>query len=147
MANYARDCKSTVIPGMRYRDCLAAIEWLCTALGFEKHAVYMGEGKSVMHAELRFGNGMIMLGSASVCTEFSKYSAMPDELAGRETRSVSLMVSNCDAAYAQAKAAGAEMVFDLVEKEYGGKTFTCRDPEGHLWQVGDYNPWETPPKA
>jgi uncharacterized glyoxalase superfamily protein PhnB len=146
MANYARDSKSTVIPGMRYRDCLAAIEWLCTALGFDKRAFYMGEGKSVMHAELTFGNGMIMLGSASVCTEFSKYSAMPDELAGRETRSVSLMVSNCDAAYAQAKAAGAEIVFDLVEKEYGGKAFTCRDAEGHLWQVGDYNPWETTAK-
>jgi uncharacterized glyoxalase superfamily protein PhnB len=56
------------------------------------------------------------------------------------------MVSNCDAAYAQAKAAGAEIVFDLVEKEYGGKAFTCRDPEGHLWQVGDYNPWETTAK-
>jgi uncharacterized glyoxalase superfamily protein PhnB len=36
---------------MRYRDCLAAIEWLCTALGFEKHAVYMGERNSVMHAD------------------------------------------------------------------------------------------------
>jgi uncharacterized glyoxalase superfamily protein PhnB len=51
-------------------------------------------------------------------------------------------VSDCDAAYAQAKAAGAEMVFDLEEKGYGGKAFTCRDPEGYLWYVGTYNPWE-----
>jgi uncharacterized glyoxalase superfamily protein PhnB len=147
MATYARDCKSTVIPGMRYRDCLAAIEWLCTALGFEKHAVYMGEGNSVMHSELTFGNGMIMLGSASNCSEYSKYAAMPGEVGGRETRSISLIVSDCDAAYAQAKAAGAEMVFELEEKDYGGKAFTCRDPEGYHWNVGTYNPWETTPKA
>src|SRR6202012_4057486 len=105
MKNHAQDCKSAVIPGMRYHDCLAAIEWLCTALGFEKQAVYMGEGKSVMHAQLIFGNGMIMLGSASNRSDYSKYAAMPDELGGREIRSVSLIVSDCDAAYAQAKAA------------------------------------------
>ena len=69
-----------------------------------------------MHAELTFGNGMIMLGSESNRSEYSKYTAMPDELGGREMRSVSLIVSDCDAAYAQAKAAGAEMVFDLEEK-------------------------------
>jgi uncharacterized glyoxalase superfamily protein PhnB len=67
---------------------------------------------------------------------------MPDALGGREIRSVSLIVSDCDAAYAQAKAGGAEMVFDQEEKNYGGKAFTCRDPEGYLWNVGTYNPWE-----
>ena len=146
MTNYARNCKSTVVPGMRYRDCLTAIEWLCNALGFEKHAVYMGDGNSVMHAELIFGNGMIMLGSETDRGEYSKYTAMPDELAGREMRSVSLMVTDCDAAYAQAKAAKAEMVFDLKDTGYGGRAFTCRDPEGYLWHVGSYNPWEVPAK-
>jgi uncharacterized glyoxalase superfamily protein PhnB len=144
MTTFAKNSKSTVIPGMRYRDCLAAIEWLCKALGFEKHAVYIGEGSSVMHAELIFGNGMIMLGSESNRSEYSKYTAMPDDLGGRETHTISLIVSDCDAAYAQAKAADAEMVFELAEKGYGGKAFTCRDPEGYLWHVGSYNPWETP---
>jgi uncharacterized glyoxalase superfamily protein PhnB len=86
MKNYVQDCKSAVIPGMRYRDCPAAIEWLCTALGFEKHAVYMGQGNTVMHAELTFGNGMIMLGSASNQSEYTKFTAMPDDLGGREMR-------------------------------------------------------------
>jgi uncharacterized glyoxalase superfamily protein PhnB len=94
-----------------------------------------------MHAELTFGNGMIMLGSDSNQSEYSKFTAMPDDLGGREMRSVCLIVSDCDAAYAQAKAAGAVMVFDLREKNYGGKAFTCRDPEGYLWHVGSYNPW------
>jgi uncharacterized glyoxalase superfamily protein PhnB len=147
MTTFAKDCKSTVIPGMRYRDCLAAIEWLCTALGFDKHAVYLGEGDSVMHAELTFGNGMIMLGSASNCTPYSPYAAMPDELGGRETRSVSLITGDPDAVYAQAKAAGAEMIFDLREMNYGGKAFTCCDPEGYLWHVGSYDPWAAPDKT
>ena len=143
MANFARDCKSTVIPGMRYSNCLAAIDWLCRVLGFEKQAVYMGEGEQVMHARLTFGNGMIMLGSAGNETAYAPYNVLPNEIGGRETRSVSLVVTDCDAIYARAKAAGAEMIFDLEEKEYGGKGFTCRDPEGYLWHVGTYNPWET----
>src|SRR6202046_2888396 len=97
MANHAKNCKSAVIPGMRYRDCLVAIEWLCTALGFEKHAVYMGQGNSGMPEELTFGNGMIMLGSASNQSEYTKHTALPDELGGREMRSVSLIVSDADA--------------------------------------------------
>lgn len=144
MTNQTSNCKSTVIPGMRYRDCLAAIDWLCTALGFDKHAVYMGQGTSVMHAELTFGSGMIMLGSASNQSEYTKHTALPADFSGRETRSACLIVADCDAAYAQAKAAGAEMVFDLREMDYGGKAFTCRDPEGYLWHVGSYNPWAKP---
>jgi uncharacterized glyoxalase superfamily protein PhnB len=147
MANHSKNCKSTVIPGMRYRDCLAAITWLCTALGFEKHAVYMGKENSVQHAQLTFGNGMIMLGSESNRSEYSEHTAMPDELGGREMRSVCLIVDDCDAVYARAKAAGAEMVFDLAGRDYGGKAFTCRDPEGYLWHVGTYDPWETATKS
>jgi uncharacterized glyoxalase superfamily protein PhnB len=48
---------------LRYRDAQAAIEWLCRAFGFEKHLVVPGEGGTIAHAELSFGNGMIMLGS------------------------------------------------------------------------------------
>ncbi len=130
---------------MRYRDCLAAIEWLCAALGFEKNAVFMGEGDTVMHAQLTFGNGMIMLGSvpeADDASVYGKLMAQPDEIGMRETQSACLIVSDADAIYGSAKAAGAEMVMDLKEMEYGGKAFTCRDPEGHLWSVGTYDPWE-----
>ncbi|MBS1815303.1 MAG: VOC family protein [Acidobacteria bacterium] len=133
---------STVIPGVRYRDCVAAIEWLCNALGFAKHAVYMGDDGTVMHAELTSGNGMIMLGSTQRDSPYKQYATTPEETGGRETHSVAIIVEDCDAVYAQAKAAGAQMVFDLEEKPYGGKVFTCRDPEGYLWHVGSYNPWE-----
>jgi uncharacterized glyoxalase superfamily protein PhnB len=146
MAQFAKDCRSTVIPAMRYRDCVAAIEWLCTALGFEKNAVYMGEDNTVAHAQLTFGNGMIMLGSVPKeddATVHGKLLAQPDEIGMRETQTACLIVSDADAIYATAKAAGAEMVMDLKEMDYGGKAFSCRDPEGHLWSIGTYDPWET----
>jgi len=146
MAQFAKDCRSAVIPAMRYRDCVAAIDWLCRALGFERNAVYKGEGDTVAHAQLTFGNGMIMLGSvpkAGDPTIYGKLIAQPDEIGMRETQSACLIVSDADAIYATAKAAGAEMVMDLKEMEYGGKAFTCRDPEGHLWSIGTYDPWQT----
>jgi uncharacterized glyoxalase superfamily protein PhnB len=146
MAQFAKDCRSSVIPAMRYRNCLAAIEWLCTALGFEKNAVYMGEGETVAHAQLTFGNGMIMLGSVpnpGDTTVHGKLMAQPDEIDMRETQTACLIVSDADAIYASAKAAGAVMLMDLKEMDYGGKAFTCRDPEGHVWSIGTYDPWQT----
>jgi len=118
------------------------IDWLGRAFGFEKKAVYPGPGNSVMHAELTFGNGMIMIGSTDNASPSSGLMKQPDELGGVETQAPYLVVSDCDAVYASAKAAGAEMVLDLEEKSYGGKAFSCRDPEGHLWHLGTYDPWE-----
>jgi uncharacterized glyoxalase superfamily protein PhnB len=136
--------KSTVIPGLRYRDALAAIDWLTRAFGFEKQAVYMGPNNTVAHAQLTFGNGMIMLGSVDNGTPSSKLMAHPDELDLRETQSPYLVVKDADAVYATAKAAGATMIFDIRDMDYGGRAFTCRDLEGHLWNIGTYNPWEEP---
>src|SRR3546814_17357000 len=54
---------ATVIPAIRYRDAPAAIDWLCDAFGFERHMVVEGEDGAVAHAQLPFGNGMVMLGT------------------------------------------------------------------------------------
>ncbi len=144
MATYAKNCKSSVIPGLRYRNAKAMIDWLCEAFGFEKQAVYMGEGNVVMHAQLTFGNGMIMIGSADNQTAASRLFKQPDEIGGAETQSSCLVASDIDAIYASAKRVGAKMLMDLEEKPHGGKAFTCSDPEGHIWYVGTYDPWESP---
>ncbi len=83
-----------------------------------------------------------MLGSVQEGTEYSKMMAQPDEVGMRETQHACLIVSDADGIYATAKAAGAEIVTDLAEMDYGGKAFSCRDPEGHLWSIGTYDPWE-----
>jgi uncharacterized glyoxalase superfamily protein PhnB len=146
MTTPAKNTVSTIIPALRYRDAVAAIDWLCRALGFEKRAVFMKGDTIVEHAELTFGNGMIMIGSVSNGTPYSDLILQP-ETVGAETQSPYLIVADCEAIYASAKAAGAEIVFPLEDKGYGGKGFTCRDPEGHQWSIGEYDPWAQQPSA
>ena len=132
---------STIIPCLRYRDAYAAIEWLCRAFGFEKQAVYENEDGGVEHAQLTFGSGMVMLGEVRD-NEFGRHIAQPDEIGGRETQCACVIVGNCKSHYQQAKAAGAVIVDDYAEKDYGGAGYSCHDPEGHLWYFGSYDPWQ-----
>ncbi len=141
MTSDAKPTVATVIPTLRYRDAPAAIDWLCNAFGFEKHLVVPGENGTIAHAQLTFGNGMIMLGSVAD-TEFGRNMAQPDELGGRGTQSAYIVVADPDAHYARAKATGAEIVLEIADQDYGGRLYSCRDPEGHLWNFGSYDPWE-----
>lgn len=84
---------------------------------------------------------MIMLGAVRD-SPFSKYMVQPSETGGRETQSQYLVTSDVRGVYAQAKAVGTEILLDLREESYGGEHFTCRDPEGHVWSVGSYDPWK-----
>jgi uncharacterized glyoxalase superfamily protein PhnB len=138
----AKDTRATIIPTMRYRDAAAAVTWLCDALGFEKHAVFEDGGK-VVHAELAFGNGMIMLGEVRD-TPYGQNIRQPDEVGGKETQAPYLVVADIDAHYRRAKAAGAVIVIDIKDEDYGGRDYTCRDPEGHIWNFGNYDPWNPP---
>jgi len=142
MSTLAARTTVTIIPSLRYRDAHAAIDWLCRAFGFEKHAVY-ADGDVVHHAQLVFGNGMIMLGSVANGSEWGKRIAQPDEIDGRETQCAYVVVADCAAHHARAKAAGARIVDELETKDYGGSGYSCRDPEGHLWSFGDYDPWRS----
>jgi uncharacterized glyoxalase superfamily protein PhnB len=145
MSNHTNATGSPIIPSLRYRDALAAIDWLIRAFGFKKQAVYLGPDNTVQHAQLTFGNSMIMLGSVPKpgddSNPFSKLMVQPDEVGMRETKGVYLIVADADALYAMAKAAKAEIVVDISDKPYGGRGFTCRDLEGHLWSLGSYDPW------
>lgn len=140
MTNHSNDSNSTIIPSLRYRDPAKMIDWLCNAFGFARHGVYHDDTGAVMHAQLTLGGGMIMLGPDTE-GEWSKHFAQPDEIGGRETQCCSVRVADCDAHYAQAVAAGAEIIDPLADKPYGGKGYGARDPEGHLWWFGSYDPW------
>ena len=137
----AADTTSTIIPCLRYRDAHAAIDWLCKAFGFRKHAVY-ADGDVVHHAQLVFGNGMIMLGSTDNQSEWGKQIAQPQDIGLRETQSPCVIVTDADAHYAQDKAAVAVIVLETADENYGGGGGSCRDPEGHLWWFGSYDPWK-----
>ncbi len=134
---------STVVPSFRYRDAQAAIAWLCDVLGFERKVVYDGPDGTVGHAELVFGGtGMIMLGSATNASPTPQFQAQPEEIGGRVTSVMYLLVEDCGPVYARAQAAGAEIVMELRTMDYGGQAFTVRDPEGYMWSFGEYDPWK-----
>ena len=132
--------RSTIMPTLRYRDAPAAIDWLCTVLGFASHAVYPGPDNTVGHAELTLNGGMIMLGSHKD-DEYGKGFKSPAEVGGFETRSAYVVVEDAEAVYARAQAAGAEIVRPIQDTAYGSREFTVKDPEGHSWSVGTYDPW------
>ena len=132
---------SVLIPSVRYRDAHAAIDWLERVFGFVRHAVYEGTEGTVAHAEMRFGTGMIMLGSATNPGPLTRLYATPGEIGGRVTSPLYLVAADCAPMWERVKAAGAEVVMELKEMEYGGKAFSVRDPEGYLWSVGEYDPW------
>jgi len=146
MSSLAKSTAVTVMPTMLYRDAPAAIEWLCGAFGFEKRVVYPGENGTVAHAELTFGNGMIMLGSAKE-EGYGKLVTTPGSLGGATTQAAYVIAADMDALYTRAKAAGAEIVRELGVTDYGSREFACRDPEGHLWNFGTYDPWTAAPSA
>ena len=117
----------TMFPSLSYDDAPAAIDFLCDAFGFERHAVYTNDDGTIAHAELRFGNGAVMVGSAK-----AEASA---------TGSVYVVVDDPDSHCAQARAAGAEITRDVSDTEYGSRDYAAKDPEGNDWYFGTYQPF------
>lgn len=128
-------------PPLRYRNAPAAIEWLCQIIGFARRAVYEGPNGTIGHAELTLGGGMIMLGSTKD-DAYGRNFKSPAELGGVETRSAYIVVPDPDAVYARAQAAGATIVRPIQDMDYGSREFTAKDPEGHSWSIGTYDPWK-----
>lgn len=125
---------------MRYKDAPAAIEWLCSAFGFEKHLVVPGENGAIVHAQLTFGNAMIMLGS-EFDNEYGKFVKSPKDLDGINTQAAYIIVEEIDEHYRRAIDTGAEIILDIKDEDYGGRGYSCQDPEGNVWNFGSYNPW------
>jgi uncharacterized glyoxalase superfamily protein PhnB len=130
-----------IIPTLRYQDAPAAIDWLCRAFGFERHFVVPGDDGTIAHAQLTFGNGMIMVGSVRN-DEFGRLQKTPAQLGGVGTQSPYVIVPDVDAHHARAVAAGAKVTMAPMDQDYGGRFYSCRDPEGHLWNFGSYDPWQ-----
>ena len=141
MSGLAKNTTATMIPTLRYRDAAAAIDWLCTAFGFERHLIVPGEDGAIAHAQLTFGNGMVMLGSARD-DDFGQLQGPLRDSNARVSQSPYVVVSDVDAHHAKAVAAGAYVVMEPEDQDYGARLYSCRDPEGNLWNFGSYDPWE-----
>lgn len=136
--------RTTLIPCLRYANAPAAIEFLCQAFGFRRHAVYTDpqDPQIVVHAELLLGEAMVMLSSARADEAQRRYRLRTPAEAGGVTTCICAVITDPDAHYAQAVAAGAEIVRELGDNQgYPGRSYNARDPEGHNWDFGSYDPW------
>ena len=122
-----------IFPGFRYRQAQDVMSWLERAFGFEQHFVVAGPGDSIAHAQLKLGPGLIMLGSAVTDPD-------PQNPWDQAKCGVYVYVADIDAHYERARAAGAEIVRELEDTDYGSREYSARDPEGNLWSFGTYQP-------
>jgi len=131
---------SDIYPSLSYNDAAAAIEWLCRAFGFQKRLVVPGPNNTVMHSELSYGTGVIMIGSAKP----DQGRVSPLSLTG-VNQCLCVHVDDADAHYANAKKCGATITQELKDEEYGSRGYMAKDLEGHQWYFGTYRPgayWE-----
>jgi len=125
-----------------YDDPRAAIDWLCRAFGFEVQVKVEGEDGSIVHSQLVFGEGLVMVGGTGRKDpgkeEFQQKFRSPRSLDGAVTQALCVYVDDVDAHCAHARAAGAKINREPVTNDYGNdywtdRSYGCRDPEGHQW--------------
>lgn len=120
----------SIIPTIRYADARAAIEFLRRAFSFIAGPVTEGEAGAVVHAELTYADGVVMVASKSGS----------DSPYDTDRVCTYLVTEIPDALHDQAFAAGAEIVQQLSDQDYGSREFAARDPEGNVWAFGTYRP-------
>ncbi len=129
----------SLYPTFRYRDAATMIDWLQKAFGFEVKQKFMS-GDVVGHAELGLGGSLIMLGDV----RDDAYGRMVGEPGQNGGKSTYVALDDVDAVYDRAKAAGATILQDLTERDYGSREFICADPQGNVWSFGTYRPESEP---
>jgi uncharacterized glyoxalase superfamily protein PhnB len=125
--------RPNIFPALHYRDPDAALEWLKRAFGFEEKAVYRGDDGAIHHADLRLGDGLVMFGGIPAD------GASPD--GAQPAVTIYAVVSDPDGHYERARAAGAEIVRELVDQPYGSREYSAHDLERNVWSFGTYDPY------
>ncbi|MCI0598141.1 MAG: VOC family protein [Beijerinckiaceae bacterium] len=124
--------RPAMVPAVIYKDPWAALDWLEEAFGFERSMVISAENGNLSHAEMRFGGGLIYVGS-----KWANHTASPTSAGAKNTQSVHILLKDgLDAHCARARAAGAAILREPGDQFYGDRTYSAMDPEGHVWTFG-----------
>jgi uncharacterized glyoxalase superfamily protein PhnB len=126
----------TLFATLKYQDARKATTWRADASSLQVGTYSPESGDTVDHAEMFYGNGGIMSGSM----QDNEYPLATASGSASQAVGIYVIVEDIDAHHAKAQAAGAEMVIDLQNMEYGSREYTARDFEGHLWSFGTYQP-------
>lgn len=121
----------SIFPALRYKDAAAAIEFLTKAFGFTEVVAYRNDEGVVEHAQLDFRGTSVMLGRRRE----EEY----DQVAADVTASaLYVVVEDTDAHCAQARSAGAQIVKEPHDQDYGSHDYVAKDLEGNVWSFGTY---------
>jgi uncharacterized glyoxalase superfamily protein PhnB len=124
--------RSALTSALCYRDPKAALKFLEAAFGFELVMLIEDNAGNLAHAEMSFGDGLVMIGN-----EWTAQHKSPASIDGFNTQSLHIhLEGDIDAHCERARAAGAEILMEPADQFYGDRTYRCRDPEGHFWTVG-----------
>jgi uncharacterized glyoxalase superfamily protein PhnB len=118
----------TVIPYLLYENAARALDFLSRAFGFQE-SFRSEDGDRIAHAEMTLGDGRIMVGQPA--EGFKSH-----EERGGGTVLMYVYVDDVDAHCDRARNAGAEIVDEPSDQEYGERVYHARDPEGHDWYFG-----------
>ena len=135
--------RPAIIPCLRYENASAAVDFLCRAFGFERHAVHASaaDPARIHHAELVREGQMIMV-SSTADTAYARAAPMTTVAkAGGNTQAPYVIVEDVDRHAARARAEGADIFMPPADQDYGGRHYAARDPEGNVWSFGNYDPW------
>lgn len=130
---------STIIPTLRYDDAQRMIDWLGETFGFALHLIVQDGAGGIAHAQLTLGDSIIMVGSARD-DDYGRLQSTARALGG-VSQSAYVVVADVDSLCERARAAGAEIGVEPKDEDYGGRGFSCFDPESQLWNFGTYDPW------
>ena len=117
-----------------YQDAKAAFRWLEEAFGFEPLFVLLDADGNLGHSEMTYGDSVVMVGN-----EWSDDHKSPKSIGGKNTQIVHVQLAegdDIDAHCEHARKAGAEIIAEPDTQFYGDRTYTARDPEGHIWAFG-----------
>jgi uncharacterized glyoxalase superfamily protein PhnB len=124
---------------VNYDNATQAIDWLCKAFGFEIRLKVEGQNGRIEHAELAYGEGLIMIGDAKRETRPEwTFRKSPRSAGGANTQNMMVYVDDVEAHCQRAREAGAKIASEPKTTDYGEEYWTDRgyeaeDPEGHHW--------------
>jgi uncharacterized glyoxalase superfamily protein PhnB len=133
MSSDTQTTTQTAYPIVLYRDVDAALPWLADALGVREHAVHRDDRGQVVHMELSWHGAVVMGGTLGQGALSGTHVTTAVYLAADDPAEI-------DALHARAVAAGAEIVREPTDQDYGSRDVIVRDPEGNDWCFGTYRP-------
>jgi PhnB protein len=123
----------TVTPRLVVRNGAAAIDFYRDAFGaIELGERFTGPNGELIHAEVRIGDSVVMVSEEG---EDGEPARAPGSLGGVVSAIMATYWEDVDAVWAQAVAAGAEVVYPLADQFYGDRGGRLRDPFGQQWMV------------